>query len=88
MLLPESEILKIRGLMLAQGYTLLRVALELDVRPHVVSQVVSGASVSRRIQERIAGIIGYWPWPPRPERTNGIPPELRAKRDAQRAAEN
>ncbi len=45
-----------------EGYTQQRLAVELGVSRSMVNRVIHGKSVSRRIRERIAELIGWNPW--------------------------
>lgn len=65
-MLTKREIERIRGELMARGWNVERLAVHLDVGRSAIYQVISGDSVSFRIQEQISGIIGRWPWERRP----------------------
>ena len=69
MSLSRAEVDKIRGHLLVAGWPTKKIAEEFDVGRSAVTQVISGDSVSARIQKFIVDKIGYWPW----ERLSGEP---------------
>lgn len=67
-MLTDTEVQEVRGLLLARGYTGRRLAGELRVSESVVSEAISGMKANKRVQDRVAGLIGKWPWPERQRR--------------------
>ena len=70
-MLTKREIERIRGELMARGWSVQRLAEHLGVGRSAIYQIISGDSVSLRIQVQIRDIIGRWPW----ERQPGEPPK-------------
>ncbi len=64
--MTRLEIDKVRGLLLAEGWTVANISNRLTVTTSAVYQTISGDCVSERIQKFIADTIGYWPWDRKP----------------------
>lgn len=62
MTLSRTEVEKIRGHLLVKGWPTKKIAEKFEVGRSAVTQVISGDSVSSRIQDFIADEIGFWPW--------------------------
>lgn len=60
--LSKTEVEKVRGHLLVAGWPTRKIADRFDVGRSAVTQIISGDSVSLRIQDFIAEMIGYWPW--------------------------
>lgn len=56
--MKTPEVLKLRGALLAKGYTIARLARELGVSHATVSKVIHRTGRSARVAKRIAEIIG------------------------------
>ena len=62
MALSKTEVEKVRGHLLVAGWPTKKIAEEFGVGRSAVTQVISGDSISGRLQDFIAEKIGYWPW--------------------------
>lgn len=65
-MLTSQEIARIRAELVIHDWSVRKLAERLGVGRSAIYQVISGDSVSIRIQEQISGIIGRWPWERRP----------------------
>ena len=62
MALSKTEVEKVRGHLLVAGWPTKKIAEKFGVGRSAVTQVISGDSISERIQDFIADQIGFWPW--------------------------
>lgn len=60
--MKQTDIDKVRGALMAKGWNPQRIADHFDVGRGAIYNVISGDSVSARIQNFIEQQIGYWPW--------------------------
>ena len=62
MALSKTEVSKVRGHLLVAGWPTKKIAEKFGVGRSAVTQVISGDSISERLQNFIAAEIGFWPW--------------------------